>query len=296
MRVKKNRGLEAKRQMYGYTFVAHWILGLVLFFIIPFFESIWYSFSSIKVEESGFITTFVGLKNFKQILFEDPDYLDNLVNSVTSLIYSLPMIIALSLILAVLLNKKFFGRTVIRAIFFLPVIISSSVIVLLLSDSSVNTPIFNMTATGEGVFDYDAILGSMNLPSQITSVMIFLLSNSISLTWSCGIQTILFMAGLQGIPDSFYEVSRIEGANKWQEFWMITIPMLRNILSLVIIYTMIALFTASNNKIMINAIAMMREMNYESVSAMLWFFFIIIIAVIGICLALYNKLCVRRWE
>lgn len=296
MRAKKNKGIEAIRQRYGYTFVAHWILGLILFFFIPVVESIWYAFGSIKVEGNGFITTFVGVKNFKQILFEDPNYLDNLVSSVTSLVYSLPMIIALSLILAVLLNQKYVGRTAIRAIFFLPVIISSSVIVRLLSDSSINTPIFNMSATGEGVFDYDAILGNLNLPPQIMSVMTFLLSNSISLTWSCGIQTILFMAGLQGIPDSLYEVSKIEGANKWQEFWMITIPMLRNILSLVIIYTMIALFTASNNKIMINAISMMREMNYESVSAMLWFFFIIIIAVIGVCVAIYNRLCVRRWE
>jgi len=281
---------------YANTFVAHWILGLALFFFTPFVESIWYSLCSIKVEESGFITTFVGLKNFKQILYEDPDYLDNLVNSVTSLVYSLPMIIALSLILAVLLNQKFVGRTVVRATFFLPVIISSSVIVLLLSDNTINTPIFNMSATGEGVFDYDTILGGLNLPTQIQSVMTFLLSNSISLTWSCGIQTILFMAGLQGIPDSLYEVSKIEGANKWQEFWMITIPMLRNILSLVIIYTMIALFTASDNKIMINAISAMREMNYESASSMLWFFFLIVISVIGLCLALYNKLCVRRWE
>jgi ABC-type sugar transport system permease subunit len=153
-----------------------------------------------------------------------------------------------------------------------------------------------MTAEGEGVFDYYAIVGQLSIPTQIRGVLVFFISNSINLTWSCGIQTILFLAGLQGISDSLYEVSKIEGATKWQEFWMITVPMLRNILSLVVIYTMIALFTSPNNKIMMDALQLARETNYEAVSAMLWFYFVIVIAVIGIVMLFYHKRFVKKWE
>ena len=293
---KKHKSYEVMRQRYGYTFVAHWILGLLLFSIVPIIESLIYSFESIKITDHGFETKFVGFKNFKYLLVSDPNYVDNLADSVMSIIYSLPMIVALSLILAVLLNHRYRGRAVFRLIFFLPVIFSSSIVVKLLSDPSINAPIFNMTAEGEGVFDYYAILGQLSIPAQIRDILVFFISNSINLTWSCGIQTILFLAGLQGISDSLYEVSKIEGATKWQEFWMITVPMLRSILSLVVIYTMIALFTSANNKIMMDAVQLTKETNYETVSAMLWFYFVIVIAVIGIVMLFYNKRFVKKWE
>ena len=144
--------------------------------------------------------------------------------------------------------------------------------------------------------NYDAILGNLNLPPQITEFLTFFLSNSVRLTWSCGVQIILFLAGLQSIPESLYEVSKIEGANKWEEFWQITVPMLRHVLSLVIIYTMISKFTAADNPIMETSVNLMRSTNYSAASAMLWFYFAIILAVIGIVLFLYNRYCVRRWE
>jgi len=210
--------------------------------------------------------------------------------------YSLPMVVALSLILAVLLNQKFPGRTAFRIVFFLPVIIASSVIVRLLSDPSVNAPIFNLSTDGQGIMDYETILGNLNLPTTITDVLTFFLSNAVSLAWNCGVQTILFLAGLQGIPESLYEVSKIEGANKWEEFWKITVPMLRHVLSLVIIYTMISLFTSADNSIMTRAVNLMRGRDYGVASAMLWFYFIIVLAVIGVVLLMYNKLCVKKWE
>ena len=89
-------------------------------------------------------------------------------------------------------------------------------------------------------------------------------------------QIILFLAGLQGIPDSLYEVSKIEGANKWDEFWRITVPMLRHVLLLVIIYTMISQFTNSNNKVVSNALVLMKDMQYDMAAAMLWFYFVIV--------------------
>ena len=295
-KLKKKRGIESLRSRYGYTFIAHWALGLILFFVVPTISSLIYSFSKIFILDTGFKLEFLGLANFKEILFENPDYLTNIRDAVGSMFYSLPIVVALSLILAVLLNQKFPGRTLFRIIFFLPVVIASSVIVRMLSDPTVNAQIFNLSSEGQGVINYETILGNLNLPAQISDTLIFILSNAVSLAWSCGVQTILFLAGLQSIPASLYEVSKIEGANKWEEFWKITIPMLRHVISLVIIYTMISLFTAADNSIMSAAVKLMSDMDYGVASAMLWFYFIIALSFIGIALVLYNKLCVKKWE
>ncbi|MBR4762082.1 MAG: sugar ABC transporter permease [Clostridia bacterium] len=293
---KKVKGIESLRRRYGYTFVAHWIVGLIVFFAVPLIYSIMYSFGSNEMSDSGFVIKFVGFKNYSDALFVDPDFLNNIRDSVVSMFYSLPMIVAISFILAVLLNQKYRGRTIMRIIFFLPVIIESSVVVRLLSDASINSPIFNFSTEGQGIMDYDAILGNLSLPTQIIDFLTFFLKNAVSLTWSCGVQIILFLAGLQSIPESLYEVSKIEGANKWEEFWQITVPMLRHVLSLVIIYTMISKFTASDNIIVSNAIELMRNLNYNAASAMLWFYFVIVLAVIGLVLFLYNRFCLRKWD
>ena len=295
-RTKKTHSLESLQSRYGYTFVAHWILGLLVFVIIPIFKSFQYAFSNVSITDDGFKTKFIGLASFKEILFENPDYVDNMRDAIGSMFYSLPMVVALSLILAVLLNQRFPGRTVLRIIFFLPVILSSSVIVKLLADPNLGQQVFNLTTDGEGIMDYQSILGNLDLPQQISDVLLFFLSNAVSLLWSCGVQTILFLAGLQSIPSSLYEVSTIEGANKWEEFWKITVPMLRHVISLVIIYTMISLFTASNNTIMSIAVQLISATDYSIASAMLWFYFVIVLSVIGIVLLFYNKFCLKKWE
>ena len=296
MRLKKNTSMESLKQRYGYSFVFHWVIGLVVFFFGPVLYSIRYAFSDITVTASGFKLDFVGIRNFKESLFENPTYLDQIRDSIGAMFYTLPMVLALSLILAVLLNQKFCGRTVMRIFFFLPVIIESSVILRLMSDSSINASIFNLSTEGTGIVDYNTVISNLRLPPQLSSFLTFFLSNAVSLTWSCGVQIILFLAGLQSIPESLYEVSKIEGANKWEEFWQITVPMLRHVLSLVIIYTMISKFTASDNKIVSYSIELMRNLNYHTASAMLWFYFVIVLAVIGLVLFLYNRYCLRKWD
>lgn len=298
---KKKSSLEAVRQRYGYTFVAHWAVGLIMFFIVPLFSSIIYAFSEVSIGTNGVKTDIIGIKHFIDILKVDPNYLNNLRDSLGSIFYSLPIIVALSLILAVVLNQNFKGRTFFRGIFFMPVIIVSSVVIVHMQSTYVNAPLFTMSssdaATSGNLIDFESMLTSLNLPTQITSMLSNLLGNVFGLIWNCGVQTILFLAGLQSISSSLYEVSKIEGANKWEEFWFITVPMLKNVLSLVIIYTMIELFTAVDNPIMKTAYTLMQERQvYDKSSAMLWLYFSIVLAVIGTVLLLYNRLCVKRWE
>jgi len=290
------KGLESKRMRYGYTFVAHWAIGLILFFAYPLISSIRYGFSTVKIEPGKIDTKFVGLKHFKYILNADPNYVNDLRDSLLMIFYSLPFIIALSLILAVLLNQNYKGRTVFRAIFFLPVILSTSVVMNLLTGGFITMPLFSSGEAGMGIIDYQTILTNINVPEKINPLMVFLLSNTVDLIWSCGVQTILFLAGLQSISPSLYEVSKIEGANKWEEFWYITVPSLRHIISLVIIYTMIDQFADMKNSVVSKAYALMVSQNFGESSARLWFYFLIVIAVIGTIYVLYQKLCVKRWE
>ena len=298
---RKKRGLEAMQQRYGYMFVGHWVFGLIVFFLVPLISSIWYSFSDITISSSGVLTDFVWIKNFDQIISEDPNYLNNLRDALGSIFYSLPIIVSLSLILAVILNQEFLGRTVARAIFFLPVIIASSVVMVHMAGPHVNAPLFTVssgdTDTYGSLIDFNAILSDLELPNQINDMLSDLLGNVFGLIWSCGVQTILFLAGLQSIQKSLYEVSKIEGANKWEDFWFITVPMLRHVMTLVIIYTMIELFTAVDSPVMSQAYTLMQEKQiYDKSSAMLWLYFLIVCAVMGLVLFLYNRFCLKKWE
>ena len=124
----KKMSLERKKARAAYTFVFHWALGLALFFVYPLACSIWYSFNETTIQPGGVETKFAAFENFRYLLQDDPRYIDNLGASIGNLFYSLPFIIAVSLIFAVLLNQNFKGRTIFRALFFFPVIMSNSVV------------------------------------------------------------------------------------------------------------------------------------------------------------------------
>ena len=296
MAKKRIRSLDSVRNRAGYTFVAHWALGLLLFFIVPLISSIWYAFNDVSIEVGSIETKFLGIKYFKELIIEDPNYVNNLRDSVGMMCYSLPIIISLSLILAVLLNQKFKGRTVFRAIFFLPSIISISLVMDMLNSEFIKLPLFSSGTESDSLINYAEIISGLGIPQGISPILTFLLSNTTSLIWKCGVQTILFLAGLQSISASMYEVSKIEGANKWEEFWLITVPSLRHIISLVIIYTMIEIFVSMDNKLVSTAYESMRSMAYGKSSAMLWMYFAIVLILIGAVYMLYQHFCIKTWE
>lgn len=296
MAKKRVRSLESVRNRAGYTFVAHWAIGLLMFFIVPLVSSIWYALNDVTIKVGEVHTEYVGFTYFKELFTLDPNYVDNLGESVGMMFYSLPIIIALSLILAVLLNQKFKGRTIFRAIFFLPIIIANSVVMDQLNSELVTLPLFSSGDGGDSLINYKEIITGLGIPDEISPILTFLLSNTINLIWKCGVQTILFLAGLQSISASMYEVSKIEGANKWEEFWLITVPSLRHIISLVMIYTMIELFVSLDNTLVSVAYDNMLSQKYGLSSAMLWIYFVIVLALIGTVYILYQRFCVKKWE
>lgn len=302
MKKRSSGGIESIKRRYGYMFVIPWILGIIVFVIVPLFTSLMYGLSDIKMTESGLQATFIGFKNYYKLFAESADYTNLMVESFSSLFTSLPIIVALSMMLALVLNQKFAGRTFARAVFFLPVIIGSSVVMAKLSSFSMQQGLMEtsgMTAsqssTYMNVINFSELIEMLHLPENIGKLLSGWLSDTFNLIWSCGIQILLFVAGLQTIPDQLYEVGKVEGISKWEEFWFVTVPMMGRVILLVIFYTIVELFVEKGTLVS-KATTLLLQQDYSTSSAMLWPYFLITGIIIAIIVFLYKRLLLRRWE
>ena len=215
-KIKKNRGIAELKNHYGHMFVLPWTIGIILFFAIPLIQSIWYSFAEVKIKSGGISSEFRGLANYKEILIADPSYTGWLKSSITSFLYSLPIIILLSIVLAMLLNQKFRGRLFFRALYFLPVIISTGAVIKLLFRTTDNelSNIGVSEAYSANMFSVDDITEMLGIGGSIGAYITTTINKIFDLVWSCGIQTVLFLAGLQSVPRSLYEVLRVRPSGK----------------------------------------------------------------------------------
>lgn len=298
MRNKKNRGINALKAHYGRICVFPWAIGLVLFFALPIIQSVIYSFSKVSLTASGLKTSFVGLKNFNYIFAQNADYLDYIAKAVVRFLYSFPVILIISLILAIILNQRFKVRIFFRALYFMPVIIASGAVlnVILSSFSNGVSNIETDESVAMAMFDVNEIVESLGLPQKLGDYFVTVINGIMNMIWNCGVQTVLFISGMQTIPPLLYEVSKVEGATKWEEFWFITFPMLSRVMVLVSVFTMVELMTAQSNSVMMQAYTFMRMQNYGEGSAMLWSYFLVIGVIMAVVLGAYNRLCVKRWE
>ena len=322
MRRRKATGIERLKVRYGRMFVIPWTIGFILFFLVPLVESIAYAFSHVSLVDENMLT-FAGLEHFRYLIKDDLNFIDNLKDAVISFIYSLPIIVALSMIFALILNQKFRGRIFARAVFFLPVIIATGVVMKFVTGEAIGNGAALNTAMGDtqsySGIQFDQLLINLGLPQSVTELLSDYIARVFNLVWSCGIQILLFVSGMQSIPDQLYEVSKIEGANKWEEFWnklhtgfsddnipgvaaweefwFVTFPMLGNVTFLVLIYTIVDLFTAFDNPIMKQAYKLISENSlYDRSSAILWGYFVVVGIVGGLILLLYNRILMRKWN
>ncbi len=298
-KIKKNRGIEQLKSRYGLMFTTPWLIGIIIFFIIPFIQVVWFSFCEMTVSENGFNTVFVGLKNYKDALFVDAYYTGWLKTSMTSFLYSLPIILLLSMVLAIILNQKFRGRLFFRALYFLPVIIASGTVITLIFRTSGSDleGLGSSESYAASMFSVEDIVTWLNIDGKVADYITLMINKIFDLVWNCGIQIVLFLAGLQSVPSSLYEVSRVEGATKWEEFWFITFPMLSRVTLLVGIFTMVELVTAERGNIMVEKMyGMMRAGVYDRSAAMILIYFVAATAFMGIFVLIYTKLIAKRWE
>lgn len=290
------RGIEALKERYGWICVSIWVFGLIVFFIIPIFQSFLFTFCKVKVDVGGLDIKWLGFENIRYIIKDDLNYLDNLKSSVGSFAYSFPIILILSLIIALLLNQKFKGRVFFRAIYFLPVIIASGVILgTIIGETSVSSSGADEAVTAN-MIDVSELVEWTGLPEKLGKYFNDAINKIMNLVWNCGVQIILFIAGMQSIPDLYYEVSKVEGATAWEEFWFITFPSLSRVITLVTVFTMVELMTSQTDKVIEQAYNLISSQQFGQSSAMLWVYFCIIGAILGTILVAFNYFCAKKWE
>lgn len=297
--MKKRRITLTERQSrYGQMFLVPWCIGFIIFFLIPFIQSIWFAFCKVQVTEKGFETIFVGLENFKYLIDVHPYYTGNLSTSLTSFLYSLPIIVILSLLLALILNQKFKGRMFVRAIFFIPAIVTSGVVMsVLMNGDAASLTQSSSNSYFSGGINYTEALAAMGLPTAISDILSKYISEISTLIWNCSVPSILFLSGLQSIPDQLYEVSKVEGATAWESFWFITLPQLAHIIVVSIAYVCIDLLTNADNPVMTMAYNLaFKQQNYDSSSAMLWIYFPLVGLVVGALIGIVSYISKKRWD
>lgn len=299
---KRKGGIAAIKRRYGNLFVTPWVFGVIVFVLVPLFRCFYYSLSDVVMAPEGLQSTFVGLAHYKDLFFTDPYYLNDVVASLSGLFTSVPLVVALSMILAIILNQKFHGRLLARAVFFLPVIIASGAVMEVLTDFSMTSGMMGAAAESAQkteymqVMDFSVVFDSLNLPSGIADLLESYLQDVFNIIWSCGVPILLFVAGLQTIPAQLYEVGKVEGITAWEEFWYVTVPMLGRVIVLVVFYTMVELFITEGPVVERAVLLLTQDMKYSTSSAMLWPYFALVGVVMAVVMLLYNRLCLRKWE
>ena len=298
LKKKKYRSIENIKSRYGRMFVLLWEIGIIFFVIIPIVQSISYSFSDINVGDEGLELAFAGFKNYIYIFKKDPYYINYLLEAMSEILYSLPSIIVISMIIGIILNGKFRGRLFFRSIYFLPVIIATGGVLEWIM-SCANPDLSNAGVSSSGMtnmIDLSEVMAVLGLSGPLVNFFQTAISQIFNLVWASGIQIVLVISGLQSIPDSLYEVSKVEGATKWEEFWFITFPMLSRTTVLIIVFTMVDLVTKKTNSIMTYVYTLMSTLNYDESSAMLWVYLLFSTGVMGIIILLFNRYCAKKWE
>ncbi|MCQ6560712.1 carbohydrate ABC transporter permease [Paenibacillus mendelii] len=292
--LKKRLTLEQNRAMWGVIFCVPLMLGLVMLFILPLIQSFRFSLSSIELVEGGFSVMYEGFENFNSLFTSNADYPRALTESVVNMVVNVPIIIIFSLFAAVLLNQKFRGRTIARAIFFLPVILASSAIANLDISSFVGGAVASSGGgDGGGNLMQSFELKKMLLESGISPLLVDYVTGAVDRIYeiisSSGVQILIFLAGLQSISPSLYEASRIEGATGYEIFWKVTFPMLTPLVLTNMVYSIIDSFSHNNINQLISETAF-RTFDFGLSAAMSWIYF----AVVGIILLLSTWLMSRK--
>ncbi len=307
---RKAKSLDKAKARSGWFFVLPFVLIFFLIYVPVIIDSLTYSFHTIyPLSGGGFVLDYVGWDNYYDALFVDANFVTTLTSGVKQLVLEVPAIVVFSLFMAVLLNQKMVGRTLFRAIFFIPVILSTG----LIDDIDMSNSFANYAAggtvgmedgagtAGEAVQQSNGILSAMDLQglfstmkvgTELVEYVVDIVNDIYNLVNRSGVQMLIFLSGLQSISPAIYESCTIDGATTWETFWKITFPMISPMILVNAIYTVIDSFTSSSNKVM-SYIGQV----YEGVTttggdvlatAMYWIYFSIVILIIAVVAAVMS--------
>lgn len=204
---------ERRNMLTGLAFISPWLIGLLVFTIYPLISSFYYSLTRYDLIQAP---TFIGLDNYVFMIIKDARFWTVITNTIFYVAFSVPLSISTAFLIANLLNTKIYGRSFFRGIIYIPSIVPA------VCTAMVWLLLLNMQYGA-----VNGILSSLNIQaipflsnpdlSKPTLVMIA--------AWASGGSVVVFLASLQDVPRSLYEAATVDGANAWQKFFNVTVPM-----------------------------------------------------------------------
>ena len=297
------RTMRARSARTGTLFIVPFIIGFLVFMCKPLVESFIMSFNDVTlIPGEGYALSYVGINNFKHALLVDPEYNTLLVEEVGQMIINTIATLVMSFVVAVILNQEFKGRTLCRAIFFLPVILSSGVLPGIEHQNEFYDMMAGMAEAVEGSSGVSIsqalqdLLSVSGVGQGVFDVIFTMIDSIYDIVMASGIQIIVFLSGLQSISPSLYEAADVEGCSAWEAFWKITFPMVSPLLLVNCIYTIIDFFMKNDNKVM----ELIYQITYQDFkfgvsAAMSWMYFGIALVFIGISSFIISK-AVKSYE
>ncbi len=228
-----------------YLFIAPMIVGLLIFRIGPIIASVVISFTEWNIISDP---EWIGLRNYME-LFTDDTFWRVFSNTIYFVVFYVPFSMALGLLMALLVNQKLKGIAFFRGLYFMPYV--TSMVAVAIAWNWIFSRRFGLLNWGLGslVDAINAVISPFDLiinwdsPAWLSNYPYVLASIIIVSVWkTVGFQMMVFLAGLQGIPKTFIEAARIDGANRWQIFWRVTLPLLSPVTFFVLIISIIDAF------------------------------------------------------
>ncbi|SRR5581483_7468084 len=290
-RQKKSK-LELREERQFYLFILPWLIGFIFFGGGPILASIPLSLTDWSLLSSP---NWVGFSNYQQ-LFADPLFYTALKNTLYFGLGSVALGVATSFALALLLNQKVKGIAFFRTIFYLPSVVSGIATALLW---------VNIFHPDFGLINYMLGLIGIQGPGWLTSDTWVVPALIIMSAWGAGSTMIIYLAGLQNIPEHLYEAASIDGASWWSKFWHITVPMMTPVIFFNLItgfigslqaFVLILVMTNGGpaNASLVYGLYIYREafqyFNMGYASALAWVLFILIMVI-----TLFQLSLAKRW-
>ncbi|MBP1990707.1 carbohydrate ABC transporter permease [Paenibacillus eucommiae] len=277
--VRQKRRQSFREARRGYMFLLPWLIGIATFVAYPLLYSFYISFHKVGVKQdgSGLKYDFVGMTNYKYAFVFDNVFPVEMLLFMREVLLVVPITVIFALLISIMLNQKFKGRMLFRAVFFLPVIFASGQVLLeLFNQGQGSLPFVEQYNVADIIYDV--------LPVTAADTVMDLLGKFVIILWFSGVQIILFLAAFQTISRSTYEAAQIDGATPWESFWKITFPAVTPFIILNLIYTLIEQSSNPFNPVLKHILQNTSDVKtgYGYASALGWIYFAFIMIPIGI--------------
>lgn len=280
-----------RKTIYGYLFILPWLLGFLGLVLWPLIQSFYFSLNNMRITPVGLEFKYVGIKNFLDVWLKDMFFIQELLQFLLNTALRVPVIVVFALIIAMLLNENVKFKGTFRTIFFLPVIVASGpVIDQLIGQGAATIPMVDQATITSLLTQF--------FPMWFSQVIGELFSQIIITLWYSGVQILIFLAVLQKIDPSLYEAAKIDGGSSWECFWKITLPTIKPIILINLIYTLIALANSNQNEIinLIYANMFSATRGYGFASAMAWMYAAIVAILLLIIVLIFREKKTKRYR